>query len=209
MGVTDHLQPGETVVFRAHPSRIGLVPYLLIAVLAAGGGLYAYQIGHPEVALVALAAVVLVLLVALVGLVRLRSNEYILTTQRMIEQYGILAKRSVDSYLSKINNVQHSQSLWGRIFNYGDVEIETASKDGVTRFPRVARPVDFKRAILAACEAYRAGGPVAPAPVAAPAPIAAAPSSAERLRQLKKLLDDGLISPAEYEAKRKQLVSEL
>jgi uncharacterized membrane protein YdbT with pleckstrin-like domain len=212
MGVEDHLQPNETIVFRAHPSRIGLVPYLLLAVVAAVGGVLAYQHAYNAAVLVAGGIVVLALLMALVGLVRLRSNEYILTTHRLIEQYGILSKRSVDSYLSKINNVEHSQSLWGRIFSYGDVEVDTASKDGVTRFPRVARPVEFKRAILAACEAYRGAGPAfaaAPASPAAAPVAAAAPTGAERLRQLKTLLDDGLISPEEYEVKRKQLVSDL
>jgi len=201
MGVEDHLQQGETIVFRAHPSRIGLVPPLLLAAVAAIAGLLIYQ-RSPNVAVVAVAGAVAVVAlgVALVGLVRLRSNEYILTTHRLIEQYGILAKRSVDSYLSKINNVEHSQTLWGRLFHYGDVVVDTASKDGVTRFPRVARPVEFKRAILAACEAYRGAGPAA---------VAAAPSGAERVRQLKALLDDGLISAEEYEAKRKQLVADL
>jgi uncharacterized membrane protein YdbT with pleckstrin-like domain len=204
MAVEDHLQAGETIVFRAHPSRIGLVPPLLLAALAAIAGALVYQhTGSVAAVVVAGALVVVALLVALAGLIRLRSNEYILTTQRMIEQYGILSKRSVDSYLSKINNVEHSQSLWGRIFGYGDVEIDTASKDGVTLFPRVAHPIEFKRAILAACEAYRGAGPTAPAAAAA------APSGAERLRQLKALLDDGLISAEEYEAKRKQLVNEL
>jgi uncharacterized membrane protein YdbT with pleckstrin-like domain len=196
MGVEDHLQPDETIVFRAHPSRIGLVPPLLLAAVAAAGGLYAYQHAYTGAALAAGAVVVVAVLWALAKLIRLRSNEYILTTHRLIEQYGLLAKRSVDSYLSKINNVEHSQSLWGRIFHYGDVEVDTASKEGVTRFPRVARPVEFKRAILAACEAYRGAGPVAGVTAAA-----AAPSGAERLRQLKALLDD--------EIKRKQLVSEL
>jgi len=204
MGVEDHLQPDETIVFRAHPSRIGLVPYLLLAAVAAIGGFFAYQSSGNHLVVAAAAIVVAVALVmTLARFIRLRSNEYILTTHRLIEQYGILSKRSVDSYLSKINNVEHSQSLWGRIFGYGDVEVDTASKDGVTRFPRVARPVEFKRAILAATEAYRGAGPVA-GPAAA-----AAPSGAERLRQLKALLDDGRISAEEYEAKRKQLVNEL
>ena len=204
MGVEGHLQPDETIVFRAHPSRIGLVPYFLLAALAAVGGLYAYQRGYTGAVLVVAGAIALVALVmALARFIRLRSNEYILTTHRLIEQYGILSKRSVDSYLSKINNVEHSQSLWGRIFHFGDVEVDTASKDGVTRFPMVARPVEFKRAILAATEAYRGAGPVAAAPVGV------APSGAERLRQLKALLDDGLLSAEEYEVKRKQLVSEL
>lgn len=204
MAVEDHLQGDETIVFRAHPSRIGLVPPVALAVVVAAVGLVLYHQTASPVALLVAGAIVLVALVsALAQLVRLRSNEYILTTHRLIEQYGILSKRSVDSYLSKINNVEHSQSLWGRIFGFGDVMVDTASKDGITVFTKIAHPIEFKRAILAACEAYRGIGPaVAPAG-------AAVPSGAERLRQLKKLLDDGLISQEEYEAKRKQLVDAL
>lgn len=208
MAVADQLQTGETIVFRAHPSRIGLVPPIALAVVIAAVGLVLYhQTGSPIAPLVAGVIVVVALISALAQLVRLRSNEYILTTHRLIEQYGILSKRSVDSYLSKINNVEHSQSLWGRLLGFGDVMVDTASKDGITVFPRIAHPIEFKRAILAACEAYRGAGPVSA--MAGAVPGAAAPSGAERLRQLKKLLDDGLISQEEYEAKRKQLVSEL
>lgn len=208
MAVEDHLQGDETIVFRAHPSRIGLVPPVALAIVVAVVGLVIYhQTASPIALLVAGAVVVVALVSALAGLVRLRSNEYILTTHRLIEQYGILSKRSVDSYLSKINNVEHSQTLWGRIFGFGDVMVDTASKDGITVFPKIAHPIEFKRAILAACEAYRGAGP---APIPSGAAAGAAPmSGAERLRQLKKLLDDGLISQEEYEAKRKQLVSEL
>jgi len=206
MAVEDHLQGDETIVFRAHPSRIGLVPPVALAIVVAVVGGLVYQQTNNGVA-VAGVVVLAALLYALAGLVRLRSNEYILTTHRLIEQYGILSKRSVDSYLSKINNVEHSQSLWGRIFGFGDVMVDTASKDGITVFPKIAQPIEFKRAILAACEAYRGAGPAVG--LAGAAPAAAPISGAERLRQLKKLLDDGLISPEEYEAKRKQLVSEL
>ena len=208
MAVADQLQAGETIVFRAHPSRIGLVPPIALAIVVAVVGGLVYQQTNNGVAAAVVGVVVLAaLLYVLAQLVRLRSNEYILTTHRLIEQYGILSKRSVDSYLSKINNVEHSQSLWGRLLGFGDVMVDTASKDGITVFPRIAHPIEFKRAILAACEAYRGAGPVAA--VAGAAPGSAPLSGAERLRQLKKLLDDGLISQEEYEAKRRQLVDEL
>ncbi|HXO21222.1 MAG TPA: PH domain-containing protein [Thermoanaerobaculia bacterium] len=204
MGVEQHLQPGEEIVFRAHPTRIGLIPPLAGAAVAGIAGLVIFHSSgrNPLPPLLAGVVVLALLLVALVKYVRLISNEYILTNQRMIQQYGILAKRSVDSYLSKINNVEHRQSLWGRILGYGDVEIDTASEVGETLFPNIAHPVEFKTAILAACEAYR----VAPA---ASAPPAHPSDGAERLRQLKSLLDDGLISREEFEAKRKQLVQDL
>jgi hypothetical protein len=89
-------------------------------------------------------------------------------------------------------------------------------------FARIADPLGFKRAISAAAEAYRMGfsrpgvanvanvanlASVAAPAVAAPAAVPA--SGAERLRQLKALLDDGLISQAEFETKRKQLLDEM
>ena len=56
--------------------------------------------------------------------------------------------------------------------------------------------------------------PAAPAfqPAAAPAPVAATPTSSapadERLRKLKKLYDDGLISKEAYEAKQQEILNE-
>ncbi|HSS51794.1 MAG TPA: PH domain-containing protein, partial [Thermoanaerobaculia bacterium] len=136
-------------------------------------------------------------------LFRLRSYELVVTNHRVILQTGILAKSSMDTRLDKINNIEHRQSLWGRLLNYGDVEIDTASETGVSRFHNVANPLELKRTIMVAAEQYRAGSP------GGPALVAAGPSGAERLRQLKALLDDGLISKEEFEAKRRELLAQL
>jgi len=84
-----------------------------------------------------------------------------------------------------------------------------ASETGAAIFPRISRPLDFKRAILGAVEEYRSHL-VRPLVAAAPAtPAAPAVPAAERIRQLKGLLDEGLISPQEFEAKRRQLLDEV
>lgn len=205
MGIADQLQPDEEILYQAHVSRISLIPWvLLLALLAAGAGvLYSmFALFEVAVALGIAAAVVL----AVVGwkYYVLQSHEYILTNRRVVQQTGILTRRSVDSHLEKLNNVEHVQTLWGRILGYGDVLIDTASETGTTVFRQISQPLEFKRAILGAAEAYRAGrgGRMMPA---APA----GPSGAERLRELKALLDDGLISPEEFEAKRRQILAEM
>ena len=207
MSVEEHLQAGEEILYRAHTSRISLAPLALLLALALAAALLAWNwaenIPGTIVALVAAALVGLVL--AWKNFV-LRSNEYVLTNHRVIQQTGILNKRSVDSRLDTINNVEHRQSVWGRIFGYGEVAIDTASETGTSVFKNVSRPLDFKRAIVATSEQYRAAGRF---PVPAFAAAAPAPSAADRLRDLKRLLDDGLISQTEYEAKRQQLVQEL
>ncbi|HEY0782418.1 MAG TPA: SHOCT domain-containing protein, partial [Thermoanaerobaculia bacterium] len=105
-------------------------------------------------------------------------------------------------YIDKVTNVEHRQTLFGRLLGIGDVSVDTASGAGVAVFPRISRPLEWKRAIDAAAAAYRNRG-------AAPAASAPAASGADKIRQLKQLLDDGLISQEEFEAKRKRLLAEL
>ena len=204
MGVEEQLQSDEEVVYRAHVTRISLVPWIAGLVLVIVGGVVASQIA-PEPWLLILAGVLAVALgiTLLFKLVVLRSYEHVLTNRRLIQQTGILNKRSSDAPLDKVNNVEHLQTLWGRMLGYGDVEIDTASEHGCTRFANISRPLEFKNAIAAAAEAYRSRRF---APVAAPS---AAPSGADRLRELKSLLDDGLISPEEFEVKRRKLLEEI
>lgn len=205
MGVEEQLQSGEEVVYRAHVTRISLVPWVLGLVLVLAGGLFGRTVTDNETGILILivaGAIALILLILILWkLMVLRSYEHVLTNQRMIQQTGVFHKRSMDAPLDKVNNVEHWQTLWGRILGYGDVEIDTASEHGATRFKDIARPLEFKSAIVAATEAYRSRrfAPAAPT----------APSGADRMRQLKSLLDDGLISREEFEMKRRKLLEEI
>ncbi|HEX5718684.1 MAG TPA: PH domain-containing protein [Thermoanaerobaculia bacterium] len=204
MGVDEQIQPGEEVVYRAHVTRISLVPWVLGLALVVAGAAIAWQYAPEPTILIAAAALALILAILILWkLLVLRSFEHVLTNRRMIQQTGVFNKRSMDAPLDKVNNVEHWQTLWGRILGYGDVEIDTASEHGATRFKDIARPLEFKNAIVAATEAYRSRR-FAPAP--APA---VATSGADRLRQLKSLLDDGLISQEEFEMKRQKLLEEI
>lgn len=197
----EHLQEGEQILYVARATRITLVPLVLLLVLvAAGSGWIWYVTVEPAALWIGLAATAVISVVLLQRVIVLASNRYILTDRRVIKQTGIINRTSVDSYLDKINNVEHRQSVWGRMLGYGDVEIDTASETGMTRFPMICKPLDFKRAVLAASQDARVGRFNAPA---------AAPSNAQKIRDLKQLLDEGLISSEEFEAKRKQLLAEL
>lgn len=203
MRIESQLQPGEEILYRAHVTRLTLVPVAVmggIALVAAAVAWLHFQNG--------LVALLLLGVAAIFGLVYLwkdfvrRANDYVLTNHRLIQESGILSRRSIDSRLDKINNVEYRQTLWGRVLNYGDVEIDTASDAGISVFRNISHPLQLRNTILAAAEQYRSAGRF-------PAPAPAAPSGAERMRQLKALLDDGLISRDEYEAKRRELLSQL
>jgi uncharacterized membrane protein YdbT with pleckstrin-like domain len=203
MRIESQLQPGEEILYRAYVTRLTLAPLVAVATAALVIAAVAwFQFQNAPGALIALAvAVIAGLVFAWKDFIR-RANDYVLTNHRIIRETGVLSRRSMDSRLDKINNVEHRQTLWGRLLNYGDVEIDTASETGAALFRNISYPLPFKNAILAAAEQYRGGSRM---PLAAPA----GPSGAERMRQLKELLDDGLISREEYEAKRRELLAQL
>jgi uncharacterized membrane protein YdbT with pleckstrin-like domain len=77
-----------------------------------------------------------------------RSDLWAVTSQRVIDESGVLSVRAEDSPLDKINNVTCTQTLWGRMIGYGALNIQTAAEVGSTEIETVARPMDLKETIL-------------------------------------------------------------
>jgi hypothetical protein len=81
-----------------------------------------------------------------------RNQEWLITTRRVIRAEGVLNKQMSDSSLEKINDARLDQSVFGRIFGYGTLDILTAAEEvggsNVADFPMIADPIDFKRAML-------------------------------------------------------------
>jgi uncharacterized membrane protein YdbT with pleckstrin-like domain len=200
----EQLQPGEEVLYVAHPTRMALHGALIgiLLVLLTAAGVWD-RIREFYVWVIALLALVPLVLTILRQWLYIISNQFVLTNRRVVKQTGLVSKESVTSYLDKINNVEHRQTVWGRMLGYGDVEIDTASETGTTTFRSIVDPIRFQRAILQASEGYR----TRPASAAASQP--AVPTGAERLRELKQLLDDGLITEDEYEEKRREMLRAL
>jgi uncharacterized membrane protein YdbT with pleckstrin-like domain len=212
MSVKNHLQPGEEILYEARPSLVPLAPPLALAVVCAAVALIAWRQlaptpeggGHWAAVLLGAAAAA-ALIWALARYVRLRANRYVLTDRRILRLTGLFSRSSMDSYLDKVNNVEHHQTFVGRLLGYGDVEIDTASGNGAEVFRRISNPLGWKRAMDAAVAAYHN----ASAGRGAAGAAAAAPSGADKIRDLKRLLDEGLISEAEFNAKRQQLLNQI
>ncbi len=168
-------------------------------------------------------------------LLRWQNEEFAVTTRRVLKTEGVLNKSIIDSSLEKINDAILTESIVGRIFGFGNLEILTASESGISNL-RMLRDADgFKRAMLDSKHdlelelsgarpmpgpALRAAAtpsiPIPPpGPSGAPAPAAApsAPMSADdvtrTLASLADLRDRGAISAEEYEAKKADLLRRL
>ncbi len=80
------------------------------------------------------------------------NRKFIVSTRRVIQISGVFSKNVTDSSLEKVNDVKLEQSFLGRLLDYGDIEILTASELGVNLFRRIGRPIRFKTAMLNAKE---------------------------------------------------------
>ena len=76
------------------------------------------------------------------------NQEYIITNRRVLQVSGVLNKASSDSSLEKINDARLEQSLFGRMFGFGDLDVMTAAEVGIERFRMIKDPIGFKRAML-------------------------------------------------------------
>lgn len=231
------LADGERVILRTrqHPiapiveGRTALATLIASAVLIV---LTAQLPADNPIRLVLGYATLILLLISLawLGLIFIGwyAEDYMVTSRRVLKVDGILRKRSADSSLEKINDAILEQSVLGRIFGYGDLEILTAAETPVDHYSFLSGAQQFKRTMLDAKhsleqEVYdfpgpplRAGAPTAgqasAAPAAPAAPVPPSMSSDEITRALGNLADlrdRGAISPEDYEAKKQDLLGRL
>ena len=76
------------------------------------------------------------------------NQSFVMTNRRVIHMVGVFEKQVSDSLLEKLNDIKTDQTLLGRIFGYGDIEILTASEAGISNLRHIAQPLEFKRAML-------------------------------------------------------------
>lgn len=77
------------------------------------------------------------------------------TTLRVIDEYGVLSRNAKESPLDKVNNILFQQSLMGRLFGYGSVQIQTAAEMGATAYHFVSSPKFLKDTVTGCQNDYR------------------------------------------------------
>ncbi|GAB2815346.1 SHOCT domain-containing protein [Ferruginibacter profundus] len=142
-------------------------------------------------------------------------NLWAVTNMRVVDESGYFTRYSKESPLDKINNVEYDQTIWGRIFGYGDVDIQTAAELGETKYQLIHHPKLLKDTITHAQEEYKrmqissqatqlAQAIAAQRPAAGPA--ASQQMIADELHKLFDLLQKGAITNEEYVAQKNKLI---
>ncbi len=131
------------------------------------------------------------------------NRQFIVSNRRVMQIAGIFNKNVTDSSLEKVNDVKMSQSALGRMFNYGDVEILTASELGVNLFRQIENPIGFKTAMLNAKEQLERGSESGRPLTEVPADIPA------MITQLAQLRQQGVVTEEEFQRKKAELLSKM
>ena len=126
------------------------------------------------------------------------NRQFIVTNRRVIQISGVINKNVTDSSLEKVNDVKMEQSAFGRMFNYGDIEILTASELGANLFKRIEKPVKFKTAMINAKENLERGATIAPRE-----------DIPALINQLDQLRQQGALTEEEFQQKKNDLLAKL
>jgi len=127
------------------------------------------------------------------------NRKFVVTNRRVIHMSGVISKNVTDSSLEKVNDVKMVQSALGRMFNYGDIEILTASELGVNRFTHISKPIKLKTAMLNAKARLDNGVEDDQSVMDIPTLIA----------RLSKLNEQGIITKEEFKTKKAELLEKI
>lgn len=73
-----------------------------------------------------------------------RFNRLYLTNLRLIKERGIIGKRFMSIWLDNIENITCSFGIWGRLFGFGHLIIESAGTHGEMVFKGIPKPRKIK-----------------------------------------------------------------
>lgn len=204
------LNDGEEVVLDLHPHWWFFAPHIAALFVSLVIGVLVLA-KTPEV-YVAVPGAILVIACLFVFGVRYAqwiTINFVVTTDRLIYRHGVIAKHGIEIPLERVNTVFFSQSIFERILRTGDLVIESAGERGQQSFSNVRNPSAVQNEIYKQMEdnenrkfdrinVNAGGGGGGPAD-----------SIPEQIRDLDELRKQGLLSDAEFNQKKQELLDRM
>ena len=151
--IEKNLVPGETVRYKTRLHWIVLVWPLFVGLLLGGIGL-ALSIGgygakgNTDSALIIVGVLFVIgasVLVA-VGFIRRNATEVAVSNMRVLIKTGLLARKSIEVLLPKVESIGVDESVVGRMLGYGSVIVRGTGGTFET-FSRIAHPNELRRQV--------------------------------------------------------------
>lgn len=196
---TKWLGPGEDIVLDVRPHWWYLAGSVVTTAFVLAAAIAVWELRPPVLAGWAVAGLLLVTLLWMgVRYIRWTNFAFVVTTTRLIERRGVVAKVGKEIPLHALSNISYRQTFFGKLIGLGEVVIESAGKDSAEVFPDLPRPANITNQISQLLEARQ---PFQQPP--APLPL----TLAEQLEKLGQLYREGVIDLREFEMAKAKLLS--
>ncbi|MEA3078579.1 MAG: hypothetical protein QOF60_3487 [Actinomycetota bacterium] len=197
------LNDGEDVVLDLHPHWwffVGPVVALVVTVVATVG---VAALNLPDLLWYVLLALMAVNLLWLLGrFLRWRTTNFVVTTDRIIYRSGVVAKKGKEIPLERLNDISFNQTIFERILGAGDLVIESGGERGQQSFTDIPRPSHVQNEIYRQIEAAQARDADR---MAGRREL----SIPEQLDKLDELRQRGVLTQAEFDLKKSQLLDRM
>ena len=204
------LNESEDLVLDLHPHWWFFAPPLFALVASIVVGLWAFTATDVAALQVPLGLLILGCLVWF-GWRYLRwvTTNFVVTTDRLIYRHGVLSKQGIEIPLDRVNTVFFRQSVFERMVGSGDLVIESAGEMGRQNFSNVRHPSAVQNEIYRQIEANENRKFDRVGASAAAGTHGGEGSIPEQIRELDELRKQGLLTDAEFSAKKQQLLDRM
>jgi uncharacterized membrane protein YdbT with pleckstrin-like domain len=149
--IDDNLLPGEKVVFRTHLHwKLFIAPVLLLLFCL---GIVAVAINQGFDPYLSLVVLVIPLGALLSTYLKWLCSEFAVSDKRVLIKTGIVGRHTLETLLTKVENIGVEQTIWGRLFNYGTIYVTGTGSTRET-FAGIHAPLEFRKALEAAAVAF-------------------------------------------------------
>lgn len=105
--IDQHVQKEEVIKYEGTPEWIGYLGYFILAALT-------------------IWTLIIPLILVLAAVFSKLSTKYLITNKRVARRYGIISEDFKSATFKHITSVRTKQGLIGKIFNFGNIIIDTA-----------------------------------------------------------------------------------
>ncbi len=197
------LKKDEKLILETKPHWFTLVvPFLIMLT----GSILGFVIGNYGLLLVLVSVCYFI-----IKIIQRNNNIWAVTNLRVVDEYGVFSNNAKESPLDKINNVSYTQSFWGKIFVYGNVQIQTAAEIGSTTYFTVQNPRKLKDTITDMQEEYKEYQIKKQAAELASAIVAEQQNNkidvSSELEKLYNLRQKGILTEEEYNTRKSKILN--
>jgi uncharacterized membrane protein YdbT with pleckstrin-like domain len=197
------LNEGEDVVLDLHPHWWFFAGPVAAVVFTIAAAIAVSVFDLPDWLWYGVAALLAVNVLWLVTrLAKWATTNFVVTSDRLIYRSGVLAKKGKEIPLERLNDISFNQSVFERLLGAGDLLIESGGERGQQSFTDIRKPAFVQNEIYRQIELSQARD----ADRMAGRRELSIPEQIEKLDELRQR---GVISQAEFDAKKAQLLDRM